>query len=190
MRKLLLSAAGLMAVSLSAQQGSKDPSDDPTTKEIRQEFYAVTNNIRRAADAMPEDQYSFRPAENTRSFGELLLHVADVQFHICHTVLRDKKPLKVPVASPASKAQVKAAVAASFDECYEAFSELSAQNKDAIVETPTGRQSELAALTMVLGHDNEEYGYMAVYLRLKGLVPPSSSNMPLKEYTGQPKQPR
>src|SRR5581483_9617494 len=106
MRKLLLSV-GLVTISLSAQQGATNPTDDPTTKEIRQEFYAVTNNIRRAADAMPEEQYSFQPAEKMRSFGELLLHVADVQSHMCHTMLGDKKPLKAPAASPTSKAQVK-----------------------------------------------------------------------------------
>jgi hypothetical protein len=48
-----------------------------------------------------------------------------------------------------------------------------------------GSRARIAALTMVLGHDNEQYGYMAVYLRLKGIVPPSSNAAGAREYNGK-----
>jgi hypothetical protein len=48
------------------------------------------------------------------------------------------------------------------------------------VTTPVGQQTRLGALVMVVAHNNEEYGYMAVYLRMKGLVPPSSDPRPAK----------
>jgi uncharacterized damage-inducible protein DinB len=157
--------------------------ESPATKEIREEFYAVTNNIRHAADKMPESAYGFKPAAGMRSFGEVLAHVADVQSKICRSMLRDKKP--VPPTPGASKSDLTKALAASFDECYEAFSELSAENQNQTVPTPGGDRARIAALTMVLGHDNEQYGYLAVYLRLKGVVPPSTSETSAREYKGK-----
>jgi len=157
--------------------------ESPATKEIREEFYAVTNNIRHAADKMPESGYSFKPAAAMRSFGEVLAHVADVQSKTCGSMLRDKKP--VVAAAGTSKADLTKTLAASFDECYEAFSELSAESQNQTVPTPAGQRARIAALTMVLGHDNEEYGYMAVYLRLKGIVPPSTGEIGAREYKGK-----
>jgi uncharacterized damage-inducible protein DinB len=154
--------------------------ESPATKEIREEFYAVTNNIRHAADKMPESGYSFKPAPGMRSFGEVIAHVADVQSKTCGSMLRDKKP--VPSIPGTAKADLAKTLAASFDECYEAFSELSAQNQNEMVPTPAGQRARIAALTMVLSHNNEEYGYMAVYLRLKGVVPPSTSETGAREY--------
>jgi hypothetical protein len=115
---------------------------------------------------MPESNHNFRPDPAMRSFGELMSHVADAQSGICRSMLSDKKP--IPNVTGTSKADVQKALAASFDECYEAFSELSAENQNQPVSTPEGERARVVALTMVLGHDNEEYGYMAVYLRLKG----------------------
>jgi uncharacterized damage-inducible protein DinB len=182
--RVFLTLACAAACSLGAQtQPPAKQTESPATKEIREEFYAVTNNIRHAADKMPESAYSFKPAPAMRSFGEVLAHVADVQSKTCGSMLRDKKP--VPSATGTSKADLTKTLAASFDECYEAFSELSAENENEVVPTPAGKRARIAALTMVLGHDNEEYGYMAVYLRLKGVVPPSTSETGAREYKGK-----
>jgi uncharacterized damage-inducible protein DinB len=124
-----------------------------------------------------------KPAAGMRSFGEVLAHVADVQSKTCRSMLRDKK--RVPSTPGTSKADLTRTLAASFDECYEAFSELSAENQNQTVPTPMGERARIVALTMVLGHDNEQYGYMAVYLRLKGVVPPSTSETGEREYKGK-----
>jgi glycerol-3-phosphate dehydrogenase len=168
------------SASTAKQNGAKQ-NESPATKEIREEFYAVTNNIRKAAEKMPESNYSFKPVADMRSFGELLAHVADVQAKMCGSIIRDKK--SVAVMSGGSKAEIQKALAASFDECYEAFTELSAENQNQAVAP--GGLPRIAALTMVLGHNNEEYGYMAVYLRLKGIAPPSTSETSSKEYKGK-----
>ncbi len=179
---LTLACAAVCSLAGQTQPPAKQ-TESPATKEIREEFYAVTNNIRHAADKMPETDYGFKPAAGMRSFGEVLAHVADVQSKTCRSMLQDKKP--VPSTPGASKSAVTKTLAASFDECYEAFSELSAENQNHTVTTPAGDRARIAALTMVLGHDNEEYGYMAVYLRLKGVVPPSTSEAAVREYKGK-----
>ena len=179
---LTLTCAAACTLAGQTQPPAKQ-SESPATKEVREEFYAVTNNIRHGADKMPESDYGFKPAAGMRSFGEVLAHIADVQSKTCGSMLRDKKPLNA--TSGTSKADLTKTLAASFDECYEAFSELSAENQNQTVSTPAGERARIAALTMVLGHDNEQYGYMAVYLRLKGVVPPSTSETGAREYKGK-----
>jgi len=180
--RILLTIACAATCALSAQTPpAPKQTESPATKEIREEFYAVTNNIRKAAEKMPESNYAFKPTPEMRSFGEVLVHVADVQAKMCESIIRDKKP--VTAVSGGSKAEIQKALATSFDECYEAFSELSAENQNQSVAP--GKPARIAALTMVLGHNNEEYGYMAVYLRLKGIAQPSTSETNTKEYKGK-----
>ena len=76
------------------------PTESPATKEIRQESYAVTNNIRHAADKMPETDCGFKPAAGMRSFGEVLAHVADVQSKTCRSMLRDQSRSLAPAGPP------------------------------------------------------------------------------------------
>jgi uncharacterized damage-inducible protein DinB len=149
----------------------------PTHADIRQQFYQVTNDIRRAVDKMPEADYDFRPARGMRSFRELVAHIAEVQNDLCSAVFNDRK---ASFAKPktTSKADMADTLGQSFTACYQAFAELSPENAAAKVKTPVGDQTRLGALVMVVAHNNEEYGYMAVYLRLKGLVPPSSDPQP------------
>src|SRR5580704_8780471 len=67
----------------------KPQTEDRNTSAIRQDFYEVTNDIRKAADKMPESDYDFRPNPNMRSFRELVAHIADVQIATCNSVFAD-----------------------------------------------------------------------------------------------------
>ena len=75
-------------------------------------------------------------------------------------------------ASKKAKANLVAALKDSSAMCDAAFDALT----DANANQPAGMgRSKLALLEFNTGHSNEEYGYMSVYMRLKGLVPPSSA---------------
>jgi hypothetical protein len=137
----------------------------------------VTNDIRRAVDRMPESNYDFKPAPGMRSFRELVAHIADVQNETCGAVFNDRKA-QFMKAKTSSKADMAQALGASFTACYQAFAELSPESAAGKVKTPLGDLTRLGALVGVVAHNNEEYGYMAVYLRLKGIVPPSSDPQP------------
>jgi hypothetical protein len=95
---------------------------------------------------------------------------------ICSAVKGESK--KADTADKTSKADVLAALKSSFDYCdgvYDTFTDAMATQEVKIFGRP---QSKLSALWGNLAHDSEMYGYMAVYLRLKGLVPPSSDRRP------------
>ena len=157
-------AAALAAGCLSAQTAS------PFIAESKTGFTAVKNNLQRMAEAMPEENYSYKPTPEIRAFGELIAHIADAQARFCSTVAG--APKAVNAASKKSKADLVAALKESSDMCDAAFDSLT----DATASQPAGGgRSKLGTLQYNTGHSLEEYGYGSVYLRLKGIVPPSSA---------------
>ena len=141
--------------------------------EIRNTWNTVKGNLQRMVDAMPEDQYGFKPVPEIRSFGELVAHVADAQNLFCSMVTG--KPRPESNAKKTSKADLTAAMKESISACDAAWESLTEANMGQTVGTGGMARSRLATLEYNTVHSSEEYGYMAVYLRLKNIVPPSSA---------------
>jgi DinB superfamily len=140
--------------------------------ELTQAYTAVKNNIMKTAEKMPEADYSFKPTPDIRAFAEVLDHVADSQMRTCAAINGDQKT--AGAAGKMSKADVTAALNDAFAECDKAYGSLSDANAGETIKTPRGQRSKLGALAGNLAHDSEQYGILAMYLRLKGIVPPSS----------------
>ena len=154
---------------------------NPLSTEVKQNYNQVKATLVRGADKVPAADYAFKPTPDVRSFGEVVTHIADVQMALCTAVTGENKKVDT---SKNDKASAVATLKASFDYCdpvYDALTDASA------VQTAKmfGRdRTKLGILDFNIIHDNEMYGYMAVYLRLKGIVPPSSEprgNMGKKE---------
>jgi hypothetical protein len=145
---------------------------NPLSAEAKQAYTGVKNNLLRAADKMPEADYGFKPVPEIRSWGELVAHIADMNARSCGTVKGEQKP--VNAASKKTKAEIAAALKDSFDICDGVYDSLTDAVLMQTVQGRGGQVSKLSVLTGNLAHLNEEYGYGAVYLRLKGIVPPSS----------------
>jgi uncharacterized damage-inducible protein DinB len=161
--------AGLTAAPLVAQAPASAPS---VPDAIRQQYNGVKNNLLKAADKMPEDGYDFKPTPEERSFGGWVAHVADAQMAGCSRALGS--PTNGNAASKTSKADLIAALRESFTTCDAAYGALNDANANEPIQTYRGPTPRLAALAGNIEHDTECYGSMAVYLRLKGIVPPSS----------------
>ena len=121
---------------------------------------------------MPEENYGFKPTPEVRSFGQLIGHIADSQTRTCAAVKGETKTASA--GSKTSKADLVAALKESFADCDSAYDSLTDATASTMIKTPRGQRSKLGALVGNTIHDNEEYGYLAVYMRLKGVVPPSS----------------
>ncbi len=142
---------------------------------IRQQYNTVKNNLLKAADKMPDDGYAFQPTPAQRSFGGWIAHVADAQTAGCSRALG--MPKTPSAGSKTTKADLVAALKDSFDTCDAAYAALTDANASDPIQSFRGPTPRLAALAGNVEHDNECYGSIAVYLRLKGIVPPSSENM-------------
>jgi uncharacterized damage-inducible protein DinB len=167
---LTLMGACLGAVALHAQ--------NPLSSDLKNSYTGIKGTITKAADEMPEADYSFKASAPERTYGEIVGHIADVQLALCSNVKGEKK--QGDAGSKTSKADLVAALKASFDYCDGAYNSLTDADAASMVPLFGPRKAtKLAVLNFNIAHDNEMYGQMVVYLRIKGLVPPSS----------QPRQP-
>jgi len=164
---MIFAAALTGAVSVQSQAA------DPLSSEAKQAYNQIKGNILKMAEVMPEENYSFKATPEIRTFGQLIGHIADSQMGNCSAVNGAMKQLGA--SSKTSKADLVAALKESNAECDKAFAALTDANAAEMVKTRRGERSRLGTLVGVTTHDNEEYGYTAVYLRLKGIVPPSTA---------------
>jgi uncharacterized damage-inducible protein DinB len=168
----MLAAFCLIAVALTAS-AAEAQIPAPHIAEARQRYTTVRDNLQKAAEAMPEENYAFKPTPDIRSFGELIAHVADAQMAICGGAVG--KPKRGTAASKTSKADLVAALKESSAGCDAIFDGTTEANAATPASMGPMKTSRLGLLEYNIGHDMEEYGYLAVYLRLKGIVPPTSA---------------
>lgn len=140
--------------------------------EPKQAYDRVKENILKGAEEMPEMDYGFQPTPDIRTFGQLVAHIADAQAHFCSAV--SGSHMELNASSRKSKADIIAALKESNDECDKAYDSLTEGNAAETVGAGRMQRTRIGMLYLNVAHDNEEYGYMAVYLRLKHLIPPSS----------------
>ena len=138
--------------------------------ESKRNFTALKNNLQKMAEAMPEESYSFKPTPEIRTFGELMAHIADTQALMCSNALGT--PKSVDAAAKKSKADLVAAMKDSSAMCDAAFDSLTDANA---AQSAMMGHTKLGLLQYNSQHSAEEYGYGSIYLRLKGIVPPSTA---------------
>lgn len=150
--------------------------DNPFSSEARQAYNGIKNTLTRAAEKMPEENYSFRTTPAVRTYGEMVTHIADVQFMLCGLANGEQKRAGAPAEK--TKAAASAYLKSSFDYCdgvYNSMTDAAAATK---VKMFGREMTKLGVLNFNLAHDNEMYGTMVAYLRIKGIVPPSSDRRP------------
>jgi len=148
--------------------------DNPFSSAIKAEYAIAKNTIVRAAEKMPEANYAFQPTPDIRTFGQLVGHVADAQYLFCSLAMGEKNPAPNIEKTKTSKADLVAALKDAFAYCDKAYNDTSDANGAAAVKFFGQNTNRLGVLAFSNMHDYEHYGNMVTYMRLKGLVPPSS----------------
>ena len=138
----------------------------------------VTAWIERAAEKMPAEQYAFKPDPAVRSFGQILGHIADADYLFCSTVLGENKPSPEIEKTKTTKAELTAALRDAFAYCNRAYDALTDASANETVKAFGQERNKLGALWFNASHNLEHYGNLVVYMRLKGIVPPSSEPKP------------
>jgi uncharacterized damage-inducible protein DinB len=174
---LVCAVAGLMVSGLAALAQGPAASTAPAgpAGEAQGNYARLKVNILKAAEEMPMEDYTFKPTADVRTFARVVNHVSEAQLHSCgvanHTAM--DALAKVPEET-ADKAAIVDALKASFAECDKAFAALTDANLGEMLEAGKTKRSRVGLMWGTVSHDNEQYATLALYMRLKGLVPPSS----------------
>lgn len=134
--------------------------------------------IEGAAGKMPEEQYAFKPDPASRSFGQILGHIADSNYLFCSVVLGENNPSPGIEKTRTTKTELKTALHDAFSYCSQAYDTLTDAGANETVKAFGQERNKLGSLWFNASHNLEHYGNLVVYMRLKGFVPPSSEPKP------------
>jgi DinB superfamily len=168
--------AGWIASGVAMGQGPAAPTGQTgPAAEVQRSYAGLKANILKAADKMPAGDYQFKPTPEVRTFARVVNHISEAQLHSCGAVNHTAADAlaKVP-AETADKTAVVEALNASFAECDKAFASLTDANLGEMFDLGKVKRSRVGLIWGTVSHDNEQYATLALYMRLKGLVPPSS----------------
>jgi uncharacterized damage-inducible protein DinB len=141
-----------------------------------------------AADAMPEDKYSFAPSsgefKGVRTFAQQVKHVAAVNYIFGATVLNEKPPVDVGGEngpdSIKSKAEIMKFLKDSFAYLHKALASITDKNQLDEVSIFGMKMPRLSVGAFSTAHPFDHYGQMVEYLRMNGIIPPASRPQPKK----------
>ncbi len=171
MNKLFLSLL-LVPAALLAQA----PSSNPLSAGTKMMYTIVTGNVVKAAEEMPEENYSFKPAPDVRTFGQIVAHVADAQHHFCSVVSGDSSKSPDVEKNKTSKADIVQALKEAVDYCTKTYDGLTDAQAIQTVKFFGRDLPKLTVLDFNSAHTDEHYGNLVTYMRIKGLTPPSSQH--------------
>ena len=180
--RTLIAAVVLLVAPVAIAQPKSPPKIDPAnpiSSSMKNGFDRVKGFIAAAAEEMPAADYSFKPSPDVRSFGQLIGHVADASYMFCGAAKKETKP---PVAASiektvTSKDALQKALADAFAYCDAVYAATTDASLQSSIDLFKMKMMKFNALDVNVAHDNEHYGNIVTYLRIKKLVPPSSSKM-------------
>ncbi|MFB3813703.1 MAG: DinB family protein [Terriglobales bacterium] len=158
------------------------PPENPYSAFNKRAYGYIKDVLLRSAEKMPEENYSFKPSDTVRSFGQLLGHVADSQYYFCSAALGEKNPALKIEQTKSSKADLIAALKEVFAYCDKGYDSMTdAVGTQRVKVFADDNVAKLNVLTINNMHTIEHYGNLITYLRLKNIVPPSSEPKPQAE---------
>ena len=178
---LIILASRATVASAQTSDAGADASLSPSLAAVAKSMHAtIRRNIAEAAETMPAEDYTFKPTPQVRSFGEVLGHIANANFLFCSLAKGAPSPSTTNLEGVTGKAAILKALLDSLAYCDPVYETTTDSNFNQPVTvaglgnkpTPTVRGAVLMFNTT---HNNEHYGNIVVYMRLKGHVPPSTA---------------
>ena len=172
----------LLAAPAFAQGGSGQAATPPSDAgavlvRVAQNAWAgAKRNIVESAEQMPEANYSFKPVDSVRTFGQILAHVADSNYFYCARSKGEEPP--VPDGTLEKTATTKAAIVKALGEsvayCDAVYASLTAASAAEMVKAGNNQVPRVQPLFSNVSHNVEHYGNLVTYFRIEKMVPPST----------------
>ena len=168
-RTLIAAVAVVLAVplSLSAQ--------NPLVQSLKGVFDITKRNIMATAEILDDEMYTFRPTDEVRSAGEILAHIADGQFLLCGSAVGEANAGPETFEETRThKAEIIEALEQSFAYCERIFARTTDAGAADAASFFGDPHTVGGILSFNSAHNYEHYGNLVTYMRINGIVPPSS----------------
>ena len=128
-----------------------------------------------SVEAMPAEDFSFKATPEIRTYAQMFTHVAQAQESICSLIAGTATAVRPAESTATTKDDVLAVIKKSFDTCDAAYATVTEANMNEVAGSGFFRGTKLGNMWKNVAHNNEMYGQMVIYMRLKGIVPPSTA---------------
>ncbi|MPZ20704.1 MAG: DinB family protein [Luteitalea sp.] len=154
-------------------------SANPMTDSTKRIYDATKQLVLRSLEKMPEDQLGFKPVDTVRSYGQIVGHIADANYMICGMAAGEMSKPPDFEKTATTRADLTKALNDAFAHCDKIYGDMTdAKGSEMLPKTPFGEQARLSMLAFNNMHTWEHYGNLITYMRIKGIVPPSSEQQP------------
>lgn len=179
--RLILGLTAVCVLSLSfatsrvdAQAGAA-AGGDATIASVKMMYEGIKGYVTKAAAMVPEDKYKYQPTKEVRTMGQLFGHIANASALICGTSSGMAMKLSGGDAEKlATKAEIQKALGEAFAACDHGFQMITAANANEAVTLFGQKHTRIGGMAFNNGHNFEHYGNIVTYMRINGMVPPSS----------------
>lgn len=175
MKQISLAMMMTLGTAMLSAQTPQPSANTGYTASVRSRWNAIKRNVAGSAQAMPEAGFAFRPTPDVRTFGELLGHLANEHYIFCSQMKGETNPhAAVDFEKKTTKAEFVKDINDSIAYCDQAYAAMKDEPKANMPFEPNRRDTPFSSMLLNVTHDSEHYGNLVTYLRLKGIVPPSS----------------
>jgi uncharacterized damage-inducible protein DinB len=167
-----VAALALMPRISSSQQTS---AGSPVSDAFRDYAKTSAKNLIAAAEAFPADKYAYKPTSAQMSVGDIVVHLAQGNDYLCGSIGGMKAPERTKVSATDSKDALMARLRETFTFCDQALMSLNDGSLGEELPFFGGRKMTRAAvMTLTTGDWADHYSQYANYMRLNGMLPPTS----------------
>ncbi len=170
---LFATLAAVAPVAALAQAPAAAPAN-PISDSEKRVYTMLSGVVIAGAEKMPEEDYAFKPTPEVRTFGQLIGHIADSQYYFCSAASGETKPPSDVEKTKTKKADLVAALKDAVAYCSTAYAGMTDAKGSQMTKMMNFDFARLTVLAVNFAHTYEHYGNMATYMRIKGIVPPSS----------------
>jgi uncharacterized damage-inducible protein DinB len=157
----------------SAQRMAAAPANPISTSQAKV-YSMLSGVVIAAAEKMPEENYAFRPADDVRSFGQLVGHLADSQYYFCSQAAGESQPATNAEKTKTGKAELVAALKEAVGYCNKVYGAMTDAKGSEMAKLMNFDVARITLLSANTAHDYEHYGNMSTYMRMKKVIPPTS----------------
>ncbi len=171
----------LLASVVVTTAAAQAPAGPPTlSTSIKRMQDGVARNLRASADKVSEELFAFQPTKEVRTFGQLVGHLANANFNYCARGKGETNPNTQDFEKLTKKADLAKALDDSLKYCDAVYASLTDQSAIEVIKMGQNDGLRVTPLISNISHNNEHYGNLVTYMRLKGIVPPSSEPAPAR----------